>query len=65
MQDQMMTERLPVVRISPTLKTRLDRIVANGITPRLSDHVRFALEQYVESEEAKAGKPADLTSRIN
>jgi hypothetical protein len=45
------TERLPVVRVTPAMRLRLDRIIANSISPRLSDHLREAVERYVESEE--------------
>lgn len=52
--DKMMTEYLPVVRITPSLKQRLEVVIAGaGATTRVSDHIRFAVEQYVSAEEAK------------
>jgi len=63
---QQMTERIPAVRITASLRERLESIAgAHKLTTSLSDHIRFALEKYVESEEAKAQTAADLTSRIN
>lgn len=64
--DRMMTERIPAVRIPASLRERLETVAGNNrMTNSLSDHIRFALEQYVESEEAKTQTAADLTSRIN
>lgn len=63
MNQEYYTERLPVVRITPSLKDRLERVAADAISPRLSDHVRYALEQYVAAEEAKrTNQPAPIQS---
>ncbi len=51
MNQENYTERLPVVRITPSLKDRLERVAAGAISPRISDHVRYALEQYVAMAE--------------
>lgn len=51
--DEKLTERLPVVRITPTLKQRLVQVVSERRLGDMSDHVRLALEEYVVSEESK------------
>ena len=51
MQDQHLTERLPVVRVTPAFKERLERVTTASINRRLSDHIRYALEQYVAQAE--------------
>jgi predicted transcriptional regulator len=45
-----MNEFLPMVRCGSELKEALERIAARSVSPRLSDHIRFAVEQYVERE---------------
>lgn len=51
MQDEYLTERLPVVRVTPAFKERLERVTTASINRRLSDHIRYALEQYVTMAE--------------
>ena len=51
MQDEYLTERLPVVRVTPAFKERLERVTTVSINRRLSDHIRYALEQYVAMAE--------------
>ena len=51
MQDEYLTERLPVVRVTPAFKERLERVTTASINRRLSDHIRYALEQYVAQAE--------------
>ncbi len=51
MQDEYLTERLPVVRVTPAFKERLERVTTASINRRLSDHIRYALEQYVAMAE--------------
>lgn len=61
MNQEYYTERLPVVRVTPSLKERLERIAAGGVSPRLADHIRYAVEQYVtaaEAETAAAPQPS-------
>lgn len=43
---------LPQVRCDKELKARLERVVKRSVSPRLSDHVRVAVEQYVAQQEA-------------
>ena len=54
MSDDKLTEVLPVTRVTPSLRARLERIAATSVTPRVSDHIRYAVERYIESEEHKA-----------
>lgn len=53
MSDDKLTEVLPVTRVTPSLRARLERIAATSVTPRVSDHIRYAVERYIESEERK------------
>jgi predicted transcriptional regulator len=46
------SEFLPQVRCTPTLKRRLERIAADSVSTDLSDHIRYAVTQYVERTEA-------------
>ena len=46
-----LTDTLPRLRVSPVLKARLEKIVAGSVSPRLSDHMRQALEEYVARHE--------------
>ena len=65
MQDEYLTERLPVVRISPSLKERLERVVTTNRFGQMSDHIRFAVETYVMEQEAKqtdTQQPAPIQS---
>lgn len=50
--DDVKDSYLPNMRISAELRQRLDRVAAQSVTQRLTDHVRFALERYVKEEEA-------------
>lgn len=45
-----MDEFLPMVRCSSELKQSLERVAAQSVSPRLSDHIRLAIEQYIERE---------------
>lgn len=45
-----MNEFLPMVRCESELKKALERIAAGSVSTRLSDHIRLAVEQYVERE---------------
>lgn len=49
MNDQRLTEQLPPIRVSPALKFKLLAMIRNR-PGKLSDHVRFAVERYVEME---------------
>ena len=63
MLDEQMTTYLPQVRCEPSLKQRLEQVTASSINRRLSDHIRYAVEQYVAAEEAKrTQQPATLQS---
>lgn len=44
-----MNEYLPAVRCEPELKQKLELIIAHSVSPRLSDHLRHAVEEYVEA----------------
>lgn len=49
--NEPLTEYLPQVRCSPTLKARLERLAERSVTRNLADHIRFAVENYVETAE--------------
>lgn len=55
MSNDKLTEVLPVTRVTPSLRERLERIAATSVTPRVSDHIRYAVERYIENEEIKTG----------
>ena len=45
------TERL-IVRTTPELREKLERIAGSQRIGRISDHIRLALEEYVERHES-------------
>jgi hypothetical protein len=62
--NEPLTEYLPQVRCTATLKRRLERIAGDSITTNLADHIRHAVETYVAAAEAKqsaAQQPPDPT----
>lgn len=59
MKDKKLSE-ITYVRLSPEQKVALERIADGSMTQRLSDHIRFAIEQYIAAEEAKAGAEPSL-----
>lgn len=46
---------LPQVRCDTQLKERLAQVARRSVSPRLSDHVRVAVEQYVRTQEVALG----------
>ena len=60
MDESTMTETLRA-RCTPEMKRRLEKIAENGIGD-VSDHIRFAIEQYLAAEEAK--KTGVLTAPV-
>jgi hypothetical protein len=50
--NEPLTEYLPQVRCTATLKRRLERVAGDSITSNLADHIRHAVETYVEAAEA-------------
>lgn len=51
--SEQLGEYLPKVRCTPTMKRKLEEIAAQSVTRNISDHIRFALEQYIEEQEKK------------
>ncbi len=51
------SERLAEIRVSPTLKARLERVASDSVTRAVTDHIRYALELYVAAEERNKGLP--------
>lgn len=49
--SELLTERLPPVRVTPGTFEQLEKIVNSGISPRMSDHIRKAIELYIERYE--------------
>jgi predicted DNA-binding protein len=54
--DEPLTEILRV-RFTPTMKHRLERVAGQSAAREISDHVRYAVERYVENEERKHRLP--------
>jgi predicted transcriptional regulator len=52
---EQMTDYLPQVRCTPSLKQRLEQVADESVTANLADHIRFAVERYVAAEEARRG----------
>ena len=44
-----MDDFLPQIRITSEVRRKLELIAENSITSNLSAHIRFAVEQYVET----------------
>lgn len=42
-----LTESLPKVRCTAELKRKLEIIATHSVTPRMTDHIRFAVEKYI------------------
>lgn len=63
MQDKNLSE-ITYVRLSHDQKTELERIAAShDLTRRVSDHIRFAVDQYIAAQEAKSTQqPAPIQS---
>jgi len=55
MREQNLSE-VTYVRLPAELKEALERIAAASMARRVSDHIRFAVEQYVAAEEAKSAQ---------
>lgn len=53
MTTQQKDRSLPTVRISTQLLDRLERVIERSVSHKVSDHVRYALERYVEAEETQ------------
>lgn len=53
--NEPLTEVLPQVRCSLSLKLRLQRVAAASVARELGAHVRFAVERYVAAEEERLG----------
>lgn len=51
METSNMTDYLPQTRCTPEMKARLEAIAANSVARNISDHIRFAVERYIEQRE--------------
>lgn len=58
--DTTLNERLPQVRCSTELKKRLWLVSQRSAAKDLADHIRAAVEQYVEREEKRMVLPKDV-----
>lgn len=57
-QEERMTETIAQFRVTPTLRKRLQRVADASVTRGvITDHVRMAVERYVENEERKHRLP--------
>lgn len=45
---ELLTDTLPEVRVTPTMKAELQKIADSAISNRLSDHIRLAVKFYIE-----------------
>lgn len=45
------------VRLTPEIKRKLEEIAARSVARSLSDHIRFAVEQYVEHHDLQPEGP--------
>ncbi|TXH47638.1 MAG: hypothetical protein E6Q97_26785 [Desulfurellales bacterium] len=52
-----LNEQLPPTRCSAEVKARLWAIAQRSVAKKLADHIRLAVERYVEEEEKKLGQP--------
>jgi hypothetical protein len=59
-EPELLTEYLPQVRCTASLKRRLERVAATSVTTNLADHIRFAVERYVAEEELKRAQQLAL-----
>ena len=50
------------VRVQPSLKRRLQELAAKSVAKDVSEHVRFAIEEYLEAHEATAEMPEAVTA---
>lgn len=48
-----LNDQLPPTRCSAAVKARLHAIAQRSVAKKLADHIRLAVERYVEEEEAK------------
>jgi len=55
--NEPMTDYMPQVRCTSTLKQRLQRIAGESVSRELADHIRYAIEAYVADEEQRRGLP--------
>lgn len=46
-----LTESLPETRVTPTMRKKLQQIANQSISNRMSDHVRLAVQLYIERHE--------------
>ncbi len=51
-----MSERI-YLRCTPSMKQQLEEIAAQSVSKELADHVRFALEKYIEQHQAQLEGP--------
>ncbi len=42
------TERLPMLRCTPEMKNALQKIAQRSVARNIADHMRYALERYIE-----------------
>ena len=64
-EPELMTEYLPQVRCTKSMKMRLEAIAETSVAPALADHIRFALDQYIAAEEAKNAGVASTPARAS
>lgn len=52
-----LTERLPQIRCTPEMKQALMSIARQSVSRNLADHMRFAVERYIEAHRELAEAP--------
>lgn len=46
-----LTEALPTIRVSPQMKNKLGEIAKASVSRRVTDHIRWAIELYIQQHE--------------
>ena len=63
--NEPMSDYLPQVRCTATLKQRLQRIAGESVARELADHIRYAIEAYVAEEEQRLDLPPIVAPTAN
>ena len=52
-----LTESLPALRCTPRMKAALQQIARNSVARNISDHMRLAVERYINDEMGNTDTP--------
>lgn len=45
--DEQLSVRLPPIRVTPTMKNELDKVIKRSITSNMATHLRHAIRLYI------------------